>query len=260
MHSVLRLLVTAGVVVMMAVPAGGCAMMRVDDEPARLEEASDPLQPFNRAMYRFNSAVDRTVLRPLAVRYRRYVPDPVRTGIRNFFANLREPTTIVNDLLQGKFAQAGRDTMRFTINTTFGLLGLLDVATPMELRRNQEDFGQTFAVWGVPEGPYLVLPLLGPSSARDAAGLVPQYAYTDPVANVDGTGATVAVFGLRAVDARTSLLRADRMLEMQLDPYLFVRETYRQKRFDLIHDGEVSPVDPMSGEDLLEEDELLQQQ
>lgn len=210
-----------------------------DDGTSIAAEADngDPFEKFNRSMYRFNDRVDRAVLRPLAVRYVKYVPPTVRKGVGNFVNNLREPTTIVNDLLQGKFKQAGKDTLRFVVNTTFGLLGVLDLATHFDLERNREDFGQTFGKWGVPSGPYLVLPFLGPSSVRDAAGLVPQYMYTDLTSGIEDDGLLWTIFAARTVDTRAGLLKADRLLEEQLDPYVFLRESYRQRRLSEIHDG-----------------------
>ncbi len=203
----------------------------------------DPLEGFNRAIYRFNERVDRAILRPVAVRYVRYVPPKVRRGVKNFVSNLREPTTIVNDLLQGKVTQAGRDTMRFLLNSTVGLLGIFDVAAHLDLHRNHEDFGQTFGKWGLPPGPYLVLPFLGPSSVRDAAGLVPQYMYTDLASGVEDDGLMWTIFATRAVDTRADLLKADKVLEEQLDPYVFVRETYRQRRLSEVYDGEPPEVE-----------------
>ncbi len=197
----------------------------------------DPFERANRAIYRFNDRIDRAVLRPIAVRYERHVPAKVRRGVKNFVWNLREPTTIVNDLLQGKVEQAGRDTLRFLINTTFGLLGVFDVATHLQLTRNYEDFGQTLGKWGVPSGPYLVLPFLGPSNIRDAAGLIPQYMYTDLTSNIDDDAITWTIFGARAIDTRADLLKADRILETQLDPYVFLRESYLQRREADINDG-----------------------
>ena len=125
---------------------------------------SDPLEPFNRAMYTFNDVFDRALVKPLATGYRYIIPSPVRRGVGNFFINLREPTTLINDLLQGKPAQARQTLDRFLLNSSIGLFGLIDIATPLGKPSHEEDYGQTLAVWGVPSGPYLVLPFLGPSS------------------------------------------------------------------------------------------------
>lgn len=221
-------------------------------DTATLEEGfrdPDPFEGFNRSIYRFNERVDRAVLKPLAIRYVKYVPPTVRRGVGNFVSNLREPTTIVNDLLQGKVKQAGKDTLRFVINTTFGLLGVLDIATQLDLGRNREDFGQTLGRWGIPSGPYLVLPFLGPSNIRDAAGLVPQYLYTDLTAGIEDDGLLWTIFAARAVDTRADLLKIDKVLAEQLDPYVFVRETYHQRRLSEIHDGQP----PLQEDEFLEE-------
>ena len=132
---------------------------------------NDPLEPFNRAMFEFNEVVDDKVLEPVAKTYKYITPDPVETGVSNFFSNIGEVSTIANDVFQFKFQQAGYDFLRFSINTTAGILGIFDVATPIGLTKNKEDFGQTLGYWGVPQGPYLVLPFFGSSSFRDAPGL-----------------------------------------------------------------------------------------
>ncbi len=216
-------------------------------------EQNDPFERFNRAVLEFNIESDRILLKPVAEAYDHLLPKPVKTGVNNFFSNLWEPMTIANDLLQGKIGYAARDTSRFVVNSTIGLFGILDIAKGMNLPRRKEDFGQTLAVWGVPEGPYLVLPLLGPSNLRDAAGLVPQYQYGDPVARLDSSERLYAT-GLRLVDTRSRNLDAEEILELQPDKYLFLRETYRSGRENLIHDGN-PPAD--SGGD--SEDGLIDQ-
>lgn len=207
----------------------------------------DPWEPFNRGMYRFNDALDRAVLRPVARGYVKVLPQGARTVVGNFFNNLREPTTIVNDLLQGKFQQALHDTFRFSINTSLGLVGLIDLATVFDVPRNEEDFGQTFAKWGIADGPYLVLPFFGPSNVRDAVGLAPQFFYTDPIL---GRERPLALYAVRAIDTRATLLGADRILEQQLDPYVFLRESYRQKRLNQIYDGNPPQTESISDEEL----------
>lgn len=214
----------------------GCALR------SPYEDANDPLEPVNRAVYRFNDTVDRYALKPVAERYQDYVPAPARTGVRNFFANLNLPLTVVNDLLQWKPEQAVSDTMRFTFNSVFGVAGLVDVATDWGLAKRNEDFGQTFGVWGFGEGWYLMLPLLGPSTARDFAGLPPEVPlnalsrYTE--------GATQAgLGGLLVVSKRAELLSASKVLDTAaLDQYLQVRAAYRQRRWYEIHDG--NPPEP----------------
>ncbi len=214
---------------------------------------NDPLEKMNRSILEFNLGVDRTILRPVAKSWRTIVPTPVRKGIGNFFSNLWQPMTIVNDLLQGKVGQATHDTMRFLLNTTAGVLGIFDVASELDLPEHKEDFGQTLALWGAPSGPYLVLPFLGPGNLRDTVGLVPQFAYSDAVGYLDSPHRFYAS-GVRLVEARSLLLDADGLLEVQPDPYLFLRETWRQSRANLIHDG-----NPPRSEEEFTEDELIDQ-
>lgn len=206
------------------------------------EDANDPLEPVNRAIYTFNDTFDRYLLRPVAERYQEYVPAVARTGVRNFFANLDEPVTIVNQVLQGKPGHAAGDTMRFGFNTIFGVLGLMDVATGWGLDKHDEDFGQTFGVWGFGEGWYLVLPLLGPSTVRDAAGLPLQFRMSFVSRETEGY-ARVGYYTLLFVSKRADLLSASQVLDTgALDEYLQVRAAYRQKRWYDIHDGE--PPEP----------------
>ena len=214
----------------------------------------DPFERTNRAVLNFNFKVDRFVLKPTAKVYAR-LPGPVRNGVGNFFSNLWQPSTIINDLLQGKFAHAGRDTGRFVVNTTLGLFGVMDVATHLDLPKRREDFGQTLAVWGVPAGPYLMLPLLGPSNLRDSVGTIPQYAGSDPVATLDSPERWYAG-GLRLVDGRARAFGADEVLELQSDQYLFLREGYRQRRNHLIYDGNppAGPGDDDFVDELLEDE------
>ncbi|WP_423907733.1 MlaA family lipoprotein [Candidatus Spongiihabitans sp.] len=216
----------------------------------------DSFEKANRAILDFNLASDRLVLKPIAKAYVRVVPDPVRKGVNNFFSNLWQPMTVANDVLQGKLGYAARDTSRFLINTTAGILGIFDVASELGLPRHREDFGQTLAVWGVPSGPYLVLPFLGPSNLRDAAGLIPQFVYADAVEHIDSPEIYYAKT-LRIVDARMQLLGADDILDLQPDKYLFIRENYRQQRLDLIHDGNPPAAQAEDSDDPLI-DQLLQ--
>lgn len=212
----------------------------------------DPLEGFNRAMFAFNEHFDHYLMKPVAKGYRAVVPRVVRRGVANFFSNLGEPITIVNDLLQGKPRQAGSDTARFLINSTLGIFGLLDVATHMGFQKNDEDFGQTLAVWGLGSGPYLVLPILGPSNFRDGFGVAVDYYYFYPPAYGDsGTRSKLAVTS--AVSTRAQLLDATDILEQAAgeDPYIFLREFHRQRRRHLIYDG--SP--PLEVPDFLFEDE-----
>lgn len=227
----------------------GCATSRV----ATNAQENDPGEQFNRSVLEFNLASDRLFLRPVATWYDEHVPSPVGAALSNFFSNLWEPVTILNDLLQGKFRQAGQDTGRFLINTTLGMFGFNDVAAELGLKRNKEDFGQTLAVWGVPSGPYLVLPFLGPSTLRDAIGLVPEY-YGDAVLYIDPPH-NQYLAATRLVDSRSQLLGTDEVLDLQPDKYLFLREAYWQQRAILIQDGKTAFQDTRSQDELL--DELL---
>ncbi len=203
-----------------------------------IEEYKDPFEKYNRAVYKFNDSLDRAILKPVAKGYRAVVPAVVRKGVGNFFRNLLEPTTIINDLLQGKFKQALSDSTRLLFNTSFGLLGFIDVATPMGIERHQEDFGQTFAKWGIKPGPYIMLPFIGPTNVRDGIGLLPYYLYTDPRLYNPSWEVNLALIVINVVDSRAQLLKTSKLLDLQLDPYAFLRETYNQRRIYLIFDGD----------------------
>lgn len=223
----------------------------------------DPFESYNRAMFSFNDAVDRAVLKPVAAAYKDYVPNPIRSGVSNFFSNLGDILVVLNDLLQGKFSQARDDSIRIVYNTFFGLFGLFDVATYMGLPKHHEDFGQTLAVWGVSDGPYLILPFFGPSTVRDSTGLLVDTQF-DPIYNISDTEARYATIGVQAIDTRADLLGASKVLDQAaFDRYAFLREAYLQRRKHLIYDG-APPQDenskPMpssnSAEDLLLEEDL----
>ena len=203
-----------------------------------IEEYKDPFEKYNRAVYKFNDEVDKAILKPIARGYSKVVPSPVRRSVGNFFRNLLEPTTIINDVLQGKFRQAVSDSIRLLFNTSFGLLGFFDVGTALGMERHQEDFGQTFAVWGVKPGPFIMLPFLGPTNVRDGIGLIPYYLYTDPRLYNPETNVNIALIGINVIDSRAQLLTPSKLLELQLDPYAFLRETYNQRRLNLIYDGD----------------------
>ena len=206
--------------------------------PSTYASDDDPLEPMNRAIFEFNEIVDDNVLKPIAKGYKYVTPDPVEVGISNFFSNLGEIGTITNDLLQLKFAQAGRDTMRFFLNSTLGIFGIFDVATPLGLSKNKEDFGQTLGFWGVPDGPYLVLPFLGPSSFRDGPSMIVDYELS-PVEQLHHEERQV-LQTLDIVDTRARLLRATKILDTAAkDKYIFIRESYLQKRESQVNDGDV---------------------
>ena len=190
----------------------------------------DPLEPFNRSMATFNEGVDAVALKPAAIVYRRYVPAIVRTGVSNFFGNLTDGWCFINSALQFKFQAAAENFMRLNVNTFLGLGGILDVASELNIERHREDFGQTLGRWGVPAGPYIVLPLLGPSTLRDTAAL-PFDRIGDPVHRVEPWAARYELYTLRAVDIRSNLLRVGEVVDgAALDKYTFTRDAHLQRR------------------------------
>lgn len=213
---------------------------------ATVSEASrdqrDPLEPLNRSVYAFNDGIDKAVLRPVARGYEAVVPQPVQTGVSNFFANAKYPVTLVNNLLQGKFKAALSDTARFTLNTTFGLGGILDPATASGLDVNDEDFGQTLGKWGVPSGPYLVLPFLGPYTLRDGIGSLADD-FAEPRAYLEDDSTRWTLWAADKFERRVRLLEADAVLDRAGDPYTFVRSAYLQRREYLVRDGDVPAED-----------------
>jgi phospholipid-binding lipoprotein MlaA len=196
----------------------------------------DPLEPFNRNMSEFNDKVDKAVLKPVATVYSDVAPDLVRTGVSNFFSNLGDVWSFINATLQLRPLEAAENFMRFNVNTVFGLGGVLDVASEMGIERTRLDFGQTLGRWGVPSGPYLVLPIFGPSSFRDAAGFTVE-ARGDLVQGLEDVSLRNSLYALRAVETRANLLRASSMLEgAALDRYSFTRDVYLQRRQSQVED------------------------
>mgnify|MGYP000866701471 len=216
-----RMLACAG---LMALPLAGQAA------------TEDPWESFNRPVFRFNDAVDTYALKPVAQGYRKVTPQFVETGVHNVFRNMWEVGNLVNNLLQGKVHDAGVDTSRLLFNTTLGGLGFFDVATRMGLQRSDEDFGQTLGAWGVQSGPYLVLPLLGPSSLRDAPAKIPD-SFLTPYPHIDHVPTRNVTRGVNIVDTRASLLDAERMISG--DKYIFIRNAYLQNREFRVRDGDV---------------------
>jgi phospholipid-binding lipoprotein MlaA len=197
----------------------------------------DPWEGFNRAMFQINDALDTVVIRPAAVVYDNVLPSPVKTGVGNFFSNLGDLGNAANNLLQGKPQAALNDLVRFAFNSTWGLLGVLDVASEAGLPKHNEDFGQTLAVWGVGDGPYLVLPLFGGHNLRDTAALPVDY-YSDPTTYVEGDAAKYSFKAAEIVVKRAELLPADRATEGQIiDKYAQMRDVYFQRREYQIYDG-----------------------
>jgi len=216
----------------------------------------DPFESFNRSMFSFNETVDEYALKPVAKGYNFVMPNFASKGVSNFFSNIDDIVVFFNQLLQFKFAAAGATSARFVFNTTFGLLGFFDVATEMGLHKHNEDFGQTLAVWGVPSGPYLVLPFLGSLSVRDSAGLATDWTYFDPIFNRQTLNQSLVTLTIKYIDIRAGLIKASNVLDDTVpDKYAFVRDAWTQRRQFLIYDG--NPPDDFSEDDLFEDENLF---
>lgn len=199
----------------------------------------DPWESWNRGVYRVNDKLDRAVAKPVTKAYVRVVPQPIRIGVSNFFENLNTPTVMINDALQGKLLAAANDLGRFVLNSTLGLAGILDPATPAGLARNDEDFGQTLGHWGLHAGPFVELPILGPSDLRDAPAKVVD-SYTNPRQYVKNSYVKYGLYLPYLVDKRAALLSLDETLSRVYDPYAFVRDAYLQRRAYMVSDGKVT--------------------
>ena len=197
----------------------------------------DPLEPMNRSITRFNDGLDDHVLKPVATGYHDYTPDPLQKGVTNFFRNIGDMFSTVNNGMQLKGKETAESFMRVVVNTIFGIYGIFDFATDIGLQRRQEDFGQTLGYWGVPDGPYLVLPVFGPSTVRDASTLPLDFAL-DPVSRDNRVAERNAAIALRIVDKRTNLLATGSLLnDAALDKYSFTRDAYLQYRRNQVYDG-----------------------
>lgn len=210
--------------------ATGCASL----PPGAKPDPRDRFERTNRAIFKFNLAVDHAVLRPTARTYVKAVPEGARTAVTNFLTNLTYTSTIINDFLQGHVKDGASDTARLIVNTLFGLGGLFDVATPSGLDRHDADFGQTLGRWGVHSGPYVMLPLLGPSTVRDSVGLLVDE-YTEPRAYITDPYVRWPVFTVDLVDHRARLLDLDRYIDSAYDPYAFLRNSWLQRREYKVH-------------------------
>jgi phospholipid-binding lipoprotein MlaA len=230
--------------------AAACALSAcVTLPPNHPRSPQDPWESWNRGVYKFNTAADKAIARPVARVYVKIVPHPIRTGVSNFFANLNTPTVMINDALQGKFKASANDLGRFLLNTTVGIGGVLDPATSAGLDRNEEDFGLTLGHWGVHPGPFLELPILGPSDLRDGPAKVVD-AYTKPTQYINNDYIKYGLYLPYLIDVRASLLPLDETLKNTYDPYAFVRDAYLARRAYLVSDGKTTNedlVDP--GED-----------
>lgn len=228
-----RLTARIACVVLVILWVGGCA---TGTDPR------DPFEPINRGIYQFNERIDKAILKPAAEIYRAVLPQFVRSSVSNFFSNINDLLVALNNLLQGKFTTAYADFGRVAINSTLGVLGLFDVASEAGIEKHDEDFGQTLGYWGVGDGPFIMLPIFGPSNGRDVVGRVVDF-QLDPITYVDPSRSRNQLWGTRIVNRRTELLDATTILETAaLDPYEFVRDAYLQRRRNLIHDG-TPPLD-----------------
>lgn len=217
-----------------------CASIQQTERVAKV----DPFERMNRAVFSFNETADAYVIKPVAEAYKFVLPEIVRTGVTNFFSNINDVLIAANNLLQGKPVEAASDIGRFLVNSTVGILGFFDVATDIGLDKNREDFGQTLAVWGVGDGPYIVLPLFGPSNVRDTVGLVVDIE-TDFMINTNklNSDEKITVNGLRIINRRADLLDAGQLLEdAAFDKYSFLRDGYLQRRRNQVYDGEPPPL------------------
>jgi phospholipid-binding lipoprotein MlaA len=212
----------------------GCASIPAGVEPS----PRDPWEPFNRSVFEFNEGLDKYLLKPVVAAYRFILPEIVREGIYNFFSNYSDIYTALQNLLQGKPDYAFNDLMRVAVNTIFGLGGLMDVATPGGLEKHKEDWGQTFGVWGVPSGPYVVLPFFGPSTVRDTFGTAADLETDYLFKYIPDVGLRNSITGLRVINARNTFYEAGDLLDgAALDKYSFIRDAYLQRREYQINEG-----------------------
>ncbi len=224
-----------GIALLLLTAFSGCASLPQGTQT----DLRDPFERSNRATFEFNMAMDRTVARPVARAYTKVVPRPIRNSLSNVLDNAGYPTVIVSQLLQGKLADTGRDAGRLLVNTIMGVGGLFDVATDIGLDRHDEDFGQVLGKWGVPPGPYLMLPVLGPSSMRDSWGKLPDQ-LTNGTHYISDATVRYGVSAFRLLDDRANLLKGDALLARAADPYVFVRSAWLQHREFEVRDGNVA--------------------
>jgi phospholipid-binding lipoprotein MlaA len=221
----------------LGVMLSGCACLKT---PEPEKETIDPYEPVNRAIFKFNKHADTYVIKPVATGYTKALPDTVRSRVTYFFDNLRDVTTSVNDILQGKFKSFAHDGSRLLINSTLGILGTFDPATHLGLEKRKEDFGQTLAVWGYENSAYLVLPILGPCTVRDTAGLAVDYYGLSVWPFVESDKTRIALTTLDLLDIRAQQLKNEDIIKsVSVDEYKFYRDAYLQRRKYLISDGQV---------------------
>jgi phospholipid-binding lipoprotein MlaA len=205
------------------------------------QQNKDPLEGLNRSVYKFNDVVDKVALKPVAQGYQAITPSPVQTGVNNFFKNIRDVVTLVNELFQFKFKQAANTTSRVALNTTVGVLGIFDVHSKSGGVRTKEDFGQTLGYYGLDSGAYLVLPILGPSSARDGIGFVTDAFFFDPIGYINDDTTKWTTIAVAVVDKRADLMEEIDIRDKAFDPYAYMRDSYLQNRENLVKDGADDP-------------------
>ena len=231
----------------LVIALSACTSIPVDQ---RVE--SDPWESMNRSIYKTNVVFDNATTKPLSKGYKKIIPRPVRKGVANFFRNLTTPRSVINNFLQGKPAHGLSELGRFVLNSTLGIGGLIDVATASGMQEYSEDFGQTAAVWGIPDGPYVMLPLLGPQTLRDAV-ILPVDIIFDPLYQYDNSSVRDKLYFIRLIDLRYRLLVADKFLDDSQDRYVTTRESYLQNREYEVYDGD-PPVDDDFFDEFLEEE------
>ena len=247
----MRIRVTVSSCLIVALLTSGCALQ--PSAPKEDRSPADPWEPLNRQIQGFNTGLDKVTFKPLAIGYHFIFPQFVRIGIRNFSSNLRTPLNIINSFLQGKGKNGLSETHRFVVNSTIGLGGLFDVATAMGVEKHNEDFGQTFAKWGIPDGPFVTVPILGPRTLRDAFA-IPLNIAADPLIWYDNSSVRDKLYIIRVIDLREKLFAAEALLEGSPDRYVSIREAYLQNRLFLIYDGD-PPVDDDFYEEFEEDEE-----
>ncbi len=225
-----RIIRLSGLILLLSVTACASSL------DAEFRDTRDPYEDVNRHIYAFNDTLDQYLLHPLSLGYQWVLPTPVDQGITRFFSNLNSPTTILNSLLQNKLGTAGQTALRFALNSSIGLAGFIDIATPLGWPQHQEDFAQTLGTWGIPSGPYLVLPVLGPSSVRGLTGRLADW-WTEPLNALPNDVPGYTLRGLSLLDRHADLLALRQVAGQTLDPYSFVRDAYLQRRASAIRDS-----------------------
>jgi phospholipid-binding lipoprotein MlaA len=222
-------------------PLAAVLVSAVLDGCAGSPSRDDPFEPVNRASYRVHEVVDGQIVKPIAQAYVDYAPRLVQQGLRNFFGNIDDFISFINGVLQNKPEKAGHDLGRVITNTGFGLLGLIDIASDAGVPKGNEDFGQTFGYWGIPQGPYLFIPVFGPTTVRDGTGVVVR-AYASPIGYIEDVATRNILWGLGVLDARAAALQAESLVDQaSLDRYTFIRRAYLQRRQYLVYDGQPPP-------------------